>query len=189
MWLVDSGQPLGEPFRGAGSFASLTADGRGLVTVSSQGAQVWEADSHKPVAGPLLLDRSEILNSPYVSGRHSSEPVPPFAVFSWDGQRVLTTSGRSVQVWDVDTGRPLAAAMQDAGDVYSAAFSPDGRVITVSGYGAQVWEADTGKRVGDLLLPNPSESFVSAIFSRDGRRVLTTSPYRVQVWQVVKGPE
>jgi WD40 repeat protein len=53
----------------------------------------------------------------------------------------------------------------------SAAWSPDGtRVVSAGTYGADVWEALTGRR---LLTVRPKDSLAGAVWSADGRRVLT----------------
>src|SRR5271165_4423774 len=160
-------------------YVAFSADGRRIVTVSDDHtAQVWEADTGRPV-GPPLLHKADVYS----------------VAFSADGRRVVTTSmDDTAQVWEAATGKPVGAPLQHKNG-FPAALSADGRrVVTASGDTAQVWEADTGKRVGDPLQHKYGVNF--AAFSPDGRRVVTISndnrvlqgnDYRVQVWEADTG--
>ena len=68
----------------------------------------------------------------------------------------------------------LAAIMEYAGPVYSAAFSPDGtRVVTASNDGtARVWDARTSHPFAELK--GHTRPVNSAAFSPDGTRVVTS---------------
>src|SRR5277367_4635558 len=104
------------------------------------------------------------------------------AVFSPDGQRVLTASEGTAQLWDAATGKPLGQPMKHGGDILTAVFSADGqRVVTTSeAETAQVWEAATGKPLGE---PMEHQALLSAAYSRDGQRVLGVSmDDTAQVW-------
>ena len=58
-------------------------------------------------------------------------------------------------------------------DVYSAAFSPDGkRIVTASFQTARLWDAESGKQIGALVHPSVA---LSAAFSPDGKRIITAS--------------
>jgi WD40 repeat protein len=64
------------------------------------------------------------------------------AVFSPDGQRVLTASNdRTARIWDARTGQPVAVLQGHTASVSAAVFSPDGaRVLTTSDNGtARIW--------------------------------------------------
>src|SRR5208283_4350817 len=73
--------------------AAFSADGRRVVTASGDTAQVWEADTGKPVGAPL---------------QHKDAVYS--AAFSVDGRRVVTASGdltthdTTAQVWEVLLG-------------------------------------------------------------------------------------
>lgn len=110
------------------------------------------------------------------------------AVFSPDGQRVLTAFSGTAQLWDAATGKPLGEPMKHGGDVLTAVFSADGqRVVTTSEDGtAHVWEAATGTPLGQPI--NNGWGFDSAVFSPDGQRVLTASENgAAQVWEAATG--
>ncbi|SPF35997.1 conserved hypothetical protein [Candidatus Sulfopaludibacter sp. SbA4] len=153
--------------------AAFSPDGRRVVTASwDHTAQVWEADTGKPVGAPL--QHQDKVNS---------------AAFSPDGRRVVTASDdKTARVWEAGSGKPVGAPLRHQNSVVSAAFSPDGRrVVTASeDRTAQVWEAETGKPVGAPL--RHQEEVNSAVFSPDGRRVVTASDDKTaQVWEADTG--
>jgi len=76
----------------------------------------------------------------------------PHAVFSPDGQRLVTTSGgRQVYLWDTATGAALALWHQFDAAVHVAVFSPDSRrLVTLVGNTAHVWDVETRARIATL---------------------------------------
>jgi len=159
--------------KGTVYLALFSPNGRRVVTASDDDtAQVWEADTGRPVGVPM---------------RHKRAVYS--AAFSPDGRRVVTASGdHTAQVWEADTGKPVGTPMQHKDIVYSAMFSPDGRrVVTASSDPtAQVWDADTGKPVGAPM--RHKRAVFSAVFSPDGRRVVTASDDgTAQVWNSDSG--
>ena len=94
--------------------ANFSADGQRIVTASHDNtAQVWDAESGRPVGEPL---------------RH--EGWVSAASFSPDGQRIVTASrDRTARVWDVRShalASPLAGYLPNA---WSVAFHPEGRLL------------------------------------------------------------
>ena len=61
-------------------------------------------------------------------------------------------------------------------DVWSAAFSPDGkRIVTASSdKTARLWDAESGKQIGEPLTGH-TDAVMSAAFSPDGKRIVTAS--------------
>jgi WD40 repeat protein len=96
-------------------------------------------------------------------------------VFSADARLVLTPSTNgAVQVWEADTGEPVAAIVGLA-NLYEefasrASFSPDGRLVLTSGTDgkARLWDAGTGER---LVVLSGFVGFAS--FSPDGKLIVT----------------
>ncbi|NNH67888.1 P-loop NTPase fold protein [Rhizobium laguerreae] len=77
-----------------------------------------------------------------------------------------------------------------AGNVASAAFSPDGaRIVTASTDGtARIWNAATGKRLNELS--GHTGVVKSAAFSPDGRRIVTASEDgTARIWDAATGSE
>jgi len=98
------------------------------------------------------------------------------ARFSSDGTQALTlTYDRSVRVWNLATGEPIAELKGSAGSLNDAVFSPDGRrVATACTDGtARVWDAATGAVVAELK--GHVKSVRAVAFSPDGSRVATAS--------------
>ena len=102
------------------------------------------------------------------------------AEFSPDGSKIATAgSDGNVVVWDT-TGNKLVTLEALDGDVYYTSFSHDGKSIVAAGddIAAKVWSIE-----GELLTtyeihedPRFAISvFLSAVFSPDGRYLLTTS--------------
>jgi WD40 repeat protein len=189
--------------------AVFSPNGRRVLTTSQdQTAQVWDADSGKPLGAPMqhngavhdaVFSRdsqrvvtcsdqtAQVWNA--ASGKGVGAPMQPksgvmLAVFSPSGRRVVTASiDGTAQVWDVDSGEPVGAPMQLKDLVHSAVISADGRrVLTVTGETAQAWDIDSGNPVGV-----PQGFFNFAMFSPDGRRVVTSSERTAQVWDVDSG--
>ena len=74
------------------------------------------------------------------------------AMFSPDGQRIVTAVDKSARVWNASSGQLLATLEGDTGGVMSAVFSPDGqRIVTASYRGtAQVWNTSSGQLLATM---------------------------------------
>ena len=76
-------------------------------------------------------------------------------------------------------------------DVYSAAFSPDGkRIVSASRDGTiRIWDALTGKQTGDPL-EGHTDYVYSAAFSPDGKRIVSTSRDKtIRIWDAQTGKQ
>lgn len=76
------------------------------------------------------------------------------------------------------------------GDVFSAAFSPDGtRIVTANGDAtASVWDGRTGQRL--MELKGHTYTVIKAVFSPDGGRIVTASADRTaRLWDAKAGNE
>ena len=111
--------------------------------------------------------------------------TPSYVAVSADGHFALLADyeHRVVRLWDLqadhevltpgnkDARKPFISL--DSGQVWAAAFSPDGKnIVTVGGTGALVWDAEKGTLRMSL---SPSGTVASANFSSDGKRVVTGS--------------
>jgi WD40 repeat protein len=104
--------------------------------------------------------------------------------YSRDGQRMATGCGDgTARVWDAHTGKPISLPMASAAAVVSVAFSADGnRLAVCSADGkARLWDAASG----EPLLPSFDVSNVlSAVFTSDGKTLITASAERILSWDV-----
>lgn len=119
--------------------ASFSPDEKRIVTSHENGvASIWNAES-----GQLL---SRLVG-------HKSDVTS--AMFSSDGQRVLTSSGtndQTAKVWDAQSGAELLALRGHSKWVSTATYSPDGKhIATASGDGSvKIWEAQSGTEIRSL---------------------------------------
>jgi dipeptidyl aminopeptidase/acylaminoacyl peptidase len=122
----------------------------------------------------------------------SSQTILAIAL-SPDGKRLAASSAdRTVQLWDVASGRVLRSFKGHAQAPHFLAFSPDGKLLaTGSGSllgqgseldGLRLWDTATGK---DLAKLGPHAGGVSGVvFSPDGRRLYCGCYMSVRVWDV-----
>jgi hypothetical protein len=90
-------------------------------------AQLWDAQTGKPAAGPLL---------------HGGAVWS--LCFNKSGDRIVTASeDKTARIWDTGSGKQIGDAIKHTDPVLTAEFSADGkRVFTASGE-LQVWDAET----------------------------------------------
>jgi WD40 repeat protein/tRNA A-37 threonylcarbamoyl transferase component Bud32 len=178
LWDVAAGD-ADAPARGLwrGREAVLSPDGRRLLALPSsmqERARLWDLAAGQPPDTLPLSPPDGIWNPP--------------PVFSPDG-RFLAMPGverdqGAVFVWEAAAGKEPSRLPTGNAEVRSVAFSPDGRLLVTAGgsrstgtgaaSGGDVWELGTGRRVAHLE-PPPENAIHSAMFSPDGRRVLTQS--------------
>ncbi|MEG4417236.1 CHAT domain-containing protein [Microcoleus sp. LAD1_D5] len=163
--------------------AIFSPDGRQILTISLGTARIWDTK------GNLLS----------VFGQHGDShwsSVESLAGFSPDGRQILTSSrDGSAQIWD--TKGNLLAKLRGHNNSVRAVFSPDGRqILTTSGDKiARLWDVSAAiaaeseqiaaretfqegvsKNNAQLaIFRGHNSSVTSAVFSPDGRQILTAS--------------
>jgi len=94
-----------------------------------------------------------------------------------DGSRIVTAASYddNLRLWDAATGRQIGAPLKGHdGEVYSVAFSPDGRKIVSGSSDATIrlWDAATGRQIGAPLTGHWG-TISSVAFSPDGSRIVS----------------
>ncbi|MGH7172504.1 MAG: beta-propeller domain-containing protein, partial [Gemmataceae bacterium] len=183
LWDVDKGQEVlaAQQLQGPVVGLAFSPDGKRFLVVTDKAAMgAAEVELHVRDAASGEAIREAALGS-------EISPLP--AVFSPDGQRILTVcQDRCARVWEIATGKQIGPAFSHAAAVITASFSPDGeRVLTASSDGtARVWKAKTGEPVTPFL--KHGAAMRGACFSPSGPYVLTFGADRgVRVWDASKG--
>jgi|GEM_PF-1904142 len=224
---ADSGEPIGQPLRhNANVWAvAFSPDGRMILTGSGDAteqmskktgvAQVWDADSGRPLGQPLWHghavnavafspDGKRILTgssdgtarlwdakSELPVGQTLPHEAPVKAVaFSPNGKRVATISGYFMQstlrLWDTENG--LLSNLRPDFLVYAVKFSPDGERVFAGGYREGIWlRADNGQPLGQPVRYEGSSGVPVVAFSPDGRKLITGYGNPTRLWQVENG--
>lgn len=162
-------------------------DGKQLVTYA-HGAALWSAAFSPDDARIVTAGADKVAKIWDAGGRllitlegHTDAVLS--AAFSADGQRVATASADdTAKIWEASTGRLLATLAGHTGNVGAATFSPSGdHVVTTDEGGARIFES-SGRLVATL---RHGGSGSTAVFSRDGTRVLTASADRTAaIWDL-----
>jgi WD40 repeat protein len=128
------------------------------------------------------------------------------ARLSPDGRQIVTAAAEGVRFWDIATGKQVGGTLNAGAPVTNIAFSPDGKqVLGIAASGrVQLWDIATGKAAipplehpaaaGKPMIPpvQPSPRVRTALFSPDGKRLLTDAPNgtdqsTLRVWDLAKG--
>jgi WD40 repeat protein len=161
LWSHRQGEPAARPLEHPGSIraAAFSPDGQMVLTAGGDGSiRFWNASTGKG-CGPVLRHRSAVV----------------FALFSPDGKTVLSGStDRTAALWEVATGMRLHECAHP-GPLRSGAFRADGTMVVTGDEDrtAIIWHTGTGRPIGAPL--RHDSAVTAAVFSPDGRLVLTSS--------------
>src|SRR5262249_9416341 len=90
----------------------------------------------------------------------------------------LVPWGKSIDLWDVSTGKPHRAFAGHASLIPHLTFLPDGKsVATATNDGnVWIWDAATGKPLRHFRHADPHLSAANRCFTRDGATLVTREP-------------
>jgi RNA polymerase sigma factor (sigma-70 family) len=153
------------PFVDRAWYAIFSPDGKSLVTGTntSGGIRVYNMATHKEV------------------GLFDGEAKTTFgcAAFSPDGNRLVTSGGNKVLVWDFAERKLVTEFAAHAKGVRSLTFTPDGKTLVSASDDATVklWDAATWRQRPGAL--SAGEPVFCATFSPDGKTLaIATGAFR-----------
>ncbi len=111
-----------------------------------------------------------------------------------DGRRLLSADGRTLYLWDVETGQELGHA-EHGGQILCLALAPDGRRAVSGGVDIMndsailyVWNMETGKQ--ERVLKGHEGAVQAVAVSPDGRRALSGGRDRkLRLWDLATAAE
>jgi WD40 repeat protein len=187
-------------------------DGGRIAVTNGDGAQIWDAESRKPVRAvdhgakvcDLAFDPSaRRLATVGVDGRasiwemDSGRRLHTFPVnrdvtavtFDGNGRRLATGSADGpVTIWDSATGRQLQEFRGHDDKITTVAFSRDGNRLTTASedFTARIWSVVTGRTL--ITLAGHTSTVSWAGFTPDGERIATASAdSTARVWDARSG--
>jgi WD40 repeat protein len=144
--------------------AAFSADGRILVTSGKERIKLWDAARG---------------NTPqYIKGRHSIQFKT--LAFTPDGRRLAVND----VIYDLRSGKVLRTFPAEL-----TALSPDGRFLAGVGNDkvVRLWDSTSGHTVRSFA--GHTQPVFSLRFSKDGRRLASSSSAAVKVWDARSGKE
>jgi WD40 repeat protein len=221
VWEARTGLPAGPPLRHGKPVTSALfgPQGRFIATTCEDGrARLWPGpagapepvhvlEHTKPVRsirfsrdGERVITASEDHTARIWSTRNGmalltlSHPnVVLSAEIGKDGRQAVTVAGRTIYLWDAETGEPAGAPMVQTASVVSAELDPTSSwIVTAAQDGtARVWNSWTLRPLGEPMRHPDAQgrrTLYAAHFSPDGERVVTAAGNRTAgVWNAASG--
>ncbi len=199
VWEVATGKNVGDQgiLKGVESRSSarLSADGQlasGTVAVHTSEiprhvlAKVWEVESGKEVCSIGMLANG----IGYTTISPDGKQLATWGSYSPKDAHHPTDeeieANKTVQLWDVTTGKPTARFHGMTGHAHTAVFSPDGKILVTGGDPTELWDTATGKRIRTLRARQyQGKSFA---FSPDSKTLAGVGHTGwVELWDVASG--
>jgi WD40 repeat protein len=219
LWEVDSGKPLGAPFRHRRPVIAVaySPDGQTIATgCEDRSCRLWDVTSRRirylphggfveavafsPDATTVLTGSRDSMarlwdirtEKPKQIGKPMRHQGYVSAVaFSRDGKTLLTGSRDSTAcLWDAATHEPFGSALAHQDQVIAVAFHPQGRtLLTASFDGSAKVWQRPAGKTESMVLRHPNQVSAAA-YSPDGRKVVAArSNGSIQLWDRATGKE
>lgn len=163
--------------------------GKELFTLEGHGGPVWSLAFFKDGKRALSGSTSDysIIEWDLLTGKQlrkfTGMEVPSSLAISPDQTTFATPNFKSIQVWDINSGRQIRSLEGHSSRVEGLSYSPDGRqLISASRGSIRVWDVNKGSCIrqfgdGDILVESLS-------VSSDGQLVMLGAPGHIQVWNL-----
>lgn len=121
--------------------------------------------------------------------RHGDQVIS--VTFSPDGKTLISGGqGRSIRLWDLDSGKERLRCEGHPGQVWTVAYSPDGKLLASASEDRSIrlWDPATGKEI--RLLQGHFGAVWSVAFAPDGKTLASASEDgTVRLWDPSNGKE
>jgi WD40 repeat protein/tetratricopeptide (TPR) repeat protein len=160
------------------SDVAFSPDGQRIVTTSTfrsfntggNSAYLWDTNSGKQLSVLRHEDQEDVIEN---------------AIFSSDGQYVLTTSANNAYLWKVKTGKQFAV-LKKIENTVDLLFSPDGRYVMLET--SYVEDMKTGKKIV-FTKHNTGFDYTGIAYSPDGQTIAKTSDKDVRLLDINTGKQ
>ena len=163
--------------KGSINHISFSPDGARLAVATSIGVWIYDAQTGKEISlikvnyrGPSLKDR---------------------VAFSPDGKTIATgtwSSGRGIELWDVEAGKKITTLKKNIGTIYDLEFSPDGKMLSCAslhrGVEYHMWEVDSGREVARFNGEQEFYSYGAFVMSPGARLIASAGKGKIFLWDV-----
>jgi WD40 repeat protein len=189
VWDVTTGRELRILTENSDMFAKvvMSADGQLAISTLENALKVWDVTTGREIR--TLAGHSNNMNSVAVDAgkRYKDNGV----ALSADGLFAISSSGNTLIVWDVVTGRELRTLVGHDRTVYGVALNADGRLAVSTSYDdgtIKVWDVTTGRELHTLTGHNGM--VYSVTLSANGQMVVSASKDEtIKLWDVETGRE
>jgi RNA polymerase sigma factor (sigma-70 family) len=171
---------------------ALSADGRLLATGSWGKVHLWNASTGAAVA-EWTVAKDDFVRQ---------------IAFAPDGKTVALRyekQGKSIELWDVDSGQKLHSLEGHTGNVFTFVFAPNGKTLASGGWrdpNVRIWDVATGKQMRAFAVvdesraapdphgedrPTPGD-VLGVTFTSDGKTLATSgNGSRIRFWNPESG--
>jgi WD40 repeat protein len=163
------------------STVTFSPDGKSIMTINEVGAiRIWDSNSGKLLLIPDNSTRNTVSNV-----TRNADNVK----FSPDGKYLFVIQDTVLNIWDIRSGKLHRTLCGNKGGMQSFNFSPDKKnILSSSGDGSvKIWDAKSFNLIRSLERKIGISDFSGAIFTPDGKNIMTLSNGELNIWDPVNG--